>query len=379
MPAAAPAVGGDPDNPTVLTEKRGGDMSNYRGFGRFGVSLGLTAALALTGCGNKLESYGSSPVNNDTCVTYRQPLIDTEKQYNDELAQDVAIGAVGGAVIGAIAGGGRGAAIGAAAGALTGAAASYYRNQQKKARNQAELQSLIDSDATNGNQAMGRLGNAVRNLSACRNRQVADTRAQYQNKQITRDQAKAQLNSINLAVGQDRQLIQEVLGKADERVNQLVQARAASNDQSEDAYLGNLKTYQGRRGPVAASSGGTGSTMYAQAGVNVRGEPSQNSARLGVLAPGSAILITGDSPDGAWYQVSYNGRTGYVIKSGLAGSPPAGGGTATAAASQPPPRTADATQSFYASSRDTRADATAEYNDVQNNVDSFRSVVEREG
>lgn len=353
-------------------------MSNYRGFGRFGLSLGLATTLALTGCGNKLESYGSSPVSNDTCVTYRQPLIDTEKQYNDELAQDVAIGAVGGALIGAIAGGGRGAAIGAAAGALTGAAAAYYRNQQQKARNQAELQSLIDKDAATGQQYMGRLGSAVRNLSACRNRQVADARAQYQNKQITRDQAKAQLNAIGLAVGQDRQLIQEVLGKADERVNQLVQARAASNDQSEDAYLGNLKSYQGRRGPAAASSGGTGSTMYAQAGVNVRAEPSANSARLGALAPGSAVLISGESPDGAWYQVSYDGRTGYVIKTGLAGSPPARG-AATAQASQPTPRTADATQSFYASSRDTRADATAEYNDVQNNVDSFRSVVEREG
>ncbi|MDD3244101.1 MAG: SH3 domain-containing protein, partial [Eubacteriales bacterium] len=71
---------------------------------------------------------------------------------------------------------------------------------------------------------------------------------------------------------------------------------------------------------VSASTGGgttepSGSTMKATANVNVRKGPGVGYARLGTLSKGKSVSVTGSS--GSWYQVSYNGATGYISKSYL--------------------------------------------------------------
>ena len=68
-------------------------------------------------------------------------------------------------------------------------------------------------------------------------------------------------------------------------------------------------------------------TMYATAGVNVRAGYSTNDAILGGLGAGSSVHVTGkvqkDGADLGWYQVSYNGGTGYISASFLTDKAPA--------------------------------------------------------
>ena len=68
-------------------------------------------------------------------------------------------------------------------------------------------------------------------------------------------------------------------------------------------------------------------TMYATTGVNVRSGYSTNDTILGGLAAGSSVTVTGkvqkDGQDYGWYQVSYNGASGYVSSQFLSSTAPA--------------------------------------------------------
>ena len=76
---------------------------------------------------------------------------------------------------------------------------------------------------------------------------------------------------------------------------------------------------------VAAMS----ATMYATAGVNVRAGYSTSDAVLGGVAQGSSVTVTGvvqkNGKDYGWYQVSYNGVTGYISGAFLTDKAPASG------------------------------------------------------
>lgn len=48
--------------------------------------------------------------------------------------------------------------------------------------------------------------------------------------------------------------------------------------------------------------------------LNVRSRPSTDGDKLGLLSAGSAIEYIGDSDDGAWAKILYNGQEGYVSK-----------------------------------------------------------------
>lgn len=48
--------------------------------------------------------------------------------------------------------------------------------------------------------------------------------------------------------------------------------------------------------------------------LNVRSRPSTDGDKLGQLSAGSAIEYIGDSDDGAWAKINYNGQEGYVSK-----------------------------------------------------------------
>lgn len=48
--------------------------------------------------------------------------------------------------------------------------------------------------------------------------------------------------------------------------------------------------------------------------LNVRSRPSTDGDKIGQLSAGSAIEYIGDSDDGAWAKINYNGQEGYVSK-----------------------------------------------------------------
>ncbi len=52
--------------------------------------------------------------------------------------------------------------------------------------------------------------------------------------------------------------------------------------------------------------------MWATTGVNVRSMPSTDGIKLGVLAKGQQVTVTGQCKENNWYRVDYNGAVGYV-------------------------------------------------------------------
>lgn len=94
-------------------------------------------------------------------------------------------------------------------------------------------------------------------------------------------------------------------------------------------------SYNGRTGYVStdyvsATGGATGGTPgTVERGVNFRSGPSTGSSVYQLIKAGQAVQIL-SQVNSYWYQISYNGRTGYVSTDYVrpAGSPPANGGGA---------------------------------------------------
>lgn len=86
--------------------------------------------------------------------------------------------------------------------------------------------------------------------------------------------------------------------------------------------------------PPAASYTPEGETiMYAPQVINIRSGPGTDYDKLGVLYANSEITVIGSS--GEWAAVSYNGTTGYILRSLLSSTPPA----TTTTAARPPETT----------------------------------------
>ena len=64
-------------------------------------------------------------------------------------------------------------------------------------------------------------------------------------------------------------------------------------------------------------------TMWATTGVNVRSIPSTDGSKLGVLAVGQEVKVTGQCNENDWYRVEYNGAVGYVSNKYLTEDKPA--------------------------------------------------------
>lgn len=67
-------------------------------------------------------------------------------------------------------------------------------------------------------------------------------------------------------------------------------------------------------------------TMYATISLNVRSGPSADYDRIGTLDEGEAVTVTGRASTG-WYQVSIDGKTGYVSNIYLSATAPSGTAT----------------------------------------------------
>lgn len=83
--------------------------------------------------------------------------------------------------------------------------------------------------------------------------------------------------------------------------------------------------------PAATYTPEAEQTMYAPQVINIRSGPGTDYDKLGVLYANSEITVIGSS--GEWAAVSYNGSTGYILRSLLSSTPP----TTTAAAPETAP------------------------------------------
>ena len=64
-------------------------------------------------------------------------------------------------------------------------------------------------------------------------------------------------------------------------------------------------------------------TMYAKSSVNVRNQPSTDGEKVGRLAYGQKVTVTGQCEETGWYQVNLNGETAFVSNSYIVSEKPA--------------------------------------------------------
>jgi len=196
-------------------------MTNHSTKSILAGACALAAATMVSGCQTAQLAKYNNPA--DVCVAYRQPLIETEQDLNKPIAAGIVSGALIGGLIGGLATGKAGGAVaGALVGAAAGGAAGYYQGKAQQAKNQAELLAAINDDAQADATRFGGLGRSVKALQNCRRQQIGVYVAQVKRKQLTPAQALSERAKLQTSIREDGDLINQVLGSVDKRVETYV-------------------------------------------------------------------------------------------------------------------------------------------------------------
>ncbi len=111
-------------------------------------------------------------------------------------------------------------------------------------------------------------------------------------------------------------------GNADESGGVTQTGQSGSADQTDEADQAGTAT-----GEETADSPYTinemESTMYAKSAVNVRNQPSTDGEKVGRLAYGQEVTVTGQCKETGWYQIELNGETAFVSNSYIVAEKPA--------------------------------------------------------
>ncbi len=111
-------------------------------------------------------------------------------------------------------------------------------------------------------------------------------------------------------------------GNADESGSVTQTGQSGSADQTDEANQAGTTT-----GEETADSPYTinemSSTMYAKSAVNVRNQPSTDGEKVGRLAYGQEVTVTGQCKETGWYQIELNGETAFVSNSYIVAEKPA--------------------------------------------------------
>ena len=111
-------------------------------------------------------------------------------------------------------------------------------------------------------------------------------------------------------------------GNADESGSVTQTGQSGSADQTDEANQSGTTT-----GEETADSPYTisemSSTMYAKSAVNVRNQPSTDGEKVGRLAYGQEITVTGQCEETGWYQIELNGEAAFVSNSYIVAEKPA--------------------------------------------------------
>ena len=111
-------------------------------------------------------------------------------------------------------------------------------------------------------------------------------------------------------------------GNADESGSVTQTGQSGSADQTDEADQTGTNT-----GEETADSPYTinemSSTMYAKSAVNVRNQPSTDGEKVGRLAYGQEVTVTGQCEETGWYQIELNGEAAFVSNSYIVAEKPA--------------------------------------------------------
>jgi hypothetical protein len=226
------------------------------GRGTKGIPLRLVASTSIiclltSGCAS-MESYRDA---GDPCGGYRETLItaneDAENTFAVGAAVSAGVGLAAGIVCTVLTGNTKTCAGIGAGTAAAGTAISFWRLQRQKASNQAEIQAAIDGEARATGEKLTPIGAAVSGLNQCRMGQIAQLQQRVAARQIDRPVATRDLAVIDASIAKDQKLIDELLGKIDNRATQLAQDKAKALGVSFTSYEERLPTPQSSAAPRA--------------------------------------------------------------------------------------------------------------------------------
>ena len=112
-------------------------------------------------------------------------------------------------------------------------------------------------------------------------------------------------------------------GNADESGSVTQTGQSGSADQTDEAdQTGTNTGEETADSPYTIDEAVTG-TMYAKSAVNVRNQPSTDGEKVGRLAYGQEVTVTGQCKETGWYQIELNGETAFVSNSYIVAEKPA--------------------------------------------------------
>ena len=111
-------------------------------------------------------------------------------------------------------------------------------------------------------------------------------------------------------------------GNADESGSVTQTGQSGSADQTDEAnQAGTTIGEETADSPYTINE--MSGTMYAKSSVNVRNQPSTDGEKVGRLAYGQEVTVTGQCEETGWYQIELNGETVFVSNSYIVAEKPA--------------------------------------------------------
>lgn len=270
----------------------------------------MLLVMAMTGCVTNPNGPSLARFNNsaDACNAQRTPLIETENQLGNSMMAGALIGGLAGAGIGAAASKGDGGAIlaGALIGGLVGGTLGYQEGLSQRHENREDMLAEINRDASADAQQFSTARGVIGNLNACRNRQIDAIQADRTAERITHTQARAKLDQVKVAVEQDNQLIQQVLGHVDRRTDTYLDAARRTTDQDDGQLLGAARTYT----PGQIIWNDAKSLEVVAASANLRAGPGTSHRTVGGLKKGDRVNEIGRSGD--WIRIAHSTEPAFI-------------------------------------------------------------------
>lgn len=353
------------------------------------VGVALVGTMALQGC-------ATVPVDEagDTCVRFRQPLKQVVQQYNERIIGSAATSAATGALVGGLltlaVTGDAGAALAAAAisgaaGGILGAANAYYDNKQSQAANNIELRTAIALDIQSSTGDVRTVSASVSRLNECRLDQLGEIRRAIQDG-ASKESQRGALADVRRRIGQDQDLISQVVGDVTTGSEVYAEAFARSRDVERTQVVARADDYQPSIDYIPRAAGGVvGSAAFAQQGANVRAGPGTEFNRIGAVIRGQRVGVVSGRPGSGWVEVNFRGQRGYIAGRLLGNNPPAAarrpstGGTRTASLPvvdiSARPRPTNETEELLLEAKDLEANAEAQAGFIEDELNSVDALL----
>lgn len=280
----------------------------------------LLSVLMISGCAAMEPSLKKYDKPADQCNTYRKPLIETETDLRNWVFGGAAVGAGAAAAGTALAGGDlKDVLIGAAAGAAAGALGGYLYGRRQETKSKEELIAAISNDAASDSEKVRVVRAAVENLWQCRQQEIESVSHQVQQGQLSKADALARADQIQVSMNDDSSLIAAVMGRVDKRFNTYVEARAEVLGVDRETVLSDAARESATPQPLPKTSDyqllPASGKFKLKTDANIRSAPSTQSEKITAFKAGQTIEVNGRTQDGQWYAVKNGQQPAFIYAS----------------------------------------------------------------